>query len=580
MRQKQKTRDNSNKAYMRSNNYKTILRHGEDWFYLCLCIVIAVMLPSACAEQEGWEDDDVRINLAMTVSTTHQNENVTRMVRDMIQLDGTGYRGIQDLYAIPYTVQREILATDDPTLARISSVPYVATSSYYYHGGSYYVAPGTASFLCYARAVPEEQKYRNGSIVTTAFDKDRIKTSDIKFSPEPIYGSTSVPAGATALANYMTDIAKVAVDGQAWAATSDANLKLLYEIFINEGKLMAGSYKNVKAFVKELKNGVEKQPASDMKTAILDAIGDVEAKIAANYADGVDYPASIGLPDGAAVVRWNTTSKEFEPQTLTTTVANINRIDRIVYPAELYYYANSQINTSNKPVTNNQYLGKTWEEVKNLYEHKEAAVTSNTQAAVIIEPISYAVGCLQARVRAMSSTLEDSIGQIITVGANTFPLTGIIIGGQYAQRFNFEPDNDDLTEYFIYDHDLPAIKLSTTPSTDFFTLTFQSKETDTPIRLALEFENNSDTDFMGLNGIVYRGTKFYLVGTVARPDTRTEDFENRVFTKDYITQTDMQVKSLAKAYNVVPDLMDARLELGVQLTTDWIQATNSGVVLK
>lgn len=156
---------------MRNNNYKTILRHGEDWFYLCLCIVIAVMLPSACAEQEGWEDDDVRINLAMTVSTTHQNENVTRMVRDMIQLDGTGYRGIQDLYAIPYTVQREILATDNPTLARISSVPYVATSSYYYHGGDYYVAPGTALRSC-ATPVPCQ---KNKSTVT-ALSRRQLST--------------------------------------------------------------------------------------------------------------------------------------------------------------------------------------------------------------------------------------------------------------------------------------------------------------------------------------------------------------------------------------------------------------------
>ena len=323
--------------------------------------------------------------------------------------------------------------------------------------------------------------------------------------------------------------------------------------------------------VMEVKNGVNKQPNSEMKAAILAAIGDVDDRVEANY------PGSLGLPDGAAVLKWD--GSKFEPQTQTTTIADINRIDRFVYPAELYYYANSQIHTSNKEVTASQYEGKTWDDVLNMYERKNAAVSSNTQAAVIINPLHYGVGCLEANVRTLHNTLQDAMDKEIPV-ANSFHLTGIIISGQYQQQFNFKPKEDDLTEYIIYDHNLPDIILSTAASTPFYTLTFQSKENDTPVRVVLEFENKSDITFTGLNGVVYPDTKFYLVGELVRPATQTQDYMKRIFTQDYKTKVDLRVKSLAKAYNVMPDLMNARLELGVELDTDWIRATETGVVLR
>jgi hypothetical protein len=61
-------------------------------------------------------------------------------------------------------------------------------------------------------------------------------------------------------------------------------------------------------------------------------------------------------------------------------------------------------------------------------------------------------------------------------------------------------------------------------------------------------------------------------------DVRTE-IRDRVFTQDYTTVLNLKVKSLEKSYNVVPNLLSPRLEMGIELTPDWVQATTKDVIL-
>ena len=98
----------------------------------------------------------------------------------------------------------------------------------------------------------------------------------------------------------------------------------------------------------------------------------------------------------------------------------------------------------------------------------------------------------------------------------------------------------------------------------------------------LELQNDSGQDFAGENGVIYKGTKFYLVGKITKPtyETTDDDYKKRVFTQDHTTTVGMKVGSLAHAYNVLPDLLGGRLEIGVQITTDWEAATPSTVIFK
>jgi hypothetical protein len=101
------------------------------------------------------------------------------------------------------------------------------------------------------------------------------------------------------------------------------------------------------------------------------------------------------------------------------------------------------------------------------------------------------------------------------------------------------------------------------------------------VPIVLEFINDSDKDFVGLDGIVYRGTKFYLVAEIDpeqfKDDTRT-DIRDRVFTQDYTTTLNMRVTGLSKAYNVVPNLLSPRLELGIELVSQWASTTPEEIV--
>jgi hypothetical protein len=165
--------------------------------------------------------------------------------------------------------------------------------------------------------------------------------------------------------------------------------------------------------------------------------------------------------------------------------------------------------------------------------------------------------------KAYTSTLKDAKGNNVTVGDTSFPLKGIIVCDQHPVDYKFEPaqvQDGSFTEAdvrFIYDSQVPNnCYLKTTANADTWiaasnTLVLQSLDGE-DVNVILEFENNSGSDFECLDGVVYRGTRFYLIGEVDYDrynvgSTVNDDNRNRVFTKDYITTVNMTVTSLEKA---------------------------------
>lgn len=541
----------------------------------------------------------VPAEVMMNVSSVHKTDN-TRLTDAVTLLDGTSVRRVNAFYLIPYKVQGEIKVTDTPEQELVDEgASYVDQTNYHYYGEKFSIPKGTASFLCYGRAdVASPDKAVNGSTLTPNLS-NRMPTSDIYFAPDPIYNNNNVAhATATALAAYLTSIAN-AGDWAANLSTLGTNWSIIFEQFTAEGNLVAGSSANVEALVGNLYRTVAQQTgATDatLRDAILAAIaanatvtGTGNTATVKLDASLQGFPANIGLPDGAAVLKWNSTDRKFDVHTEATTLASMVSQNRYAYPAELYFYANSRINTTYSTVERDDYKNKTWLEVLDLYPYKNSTVLNITKGVAIIEPLTYGVGSLQATVRANSDMLLDADGQSVTLGAETFPLfplTGLLVGGQYKQDFDFKP-SDDINEYVIYDKSLTAgIHMTTTASAAFSTLTYQSKD-GSSVALALEFENKSNQIFRGVNGYVYPGTKFYLVGTID-PATGTatgtgtipSEAAGRVFTKRYITQAVLNVSSLEKAYNVVPDLLSARLEVGVKVETEWIESTAAQVILE
>ncbi len=491
------------------------------------------------------------VSLAFDVSTQPVH---TRMSEDATKGDN---RGLSDLYLFPFDVKGKIGSGAVPLSGSVADMNWETFTYHRYRNRSVDIANGTASFLCYAKAAASEDKFVNGSVEATI--SNTSQPSAISFSPVQIQKDVSAGESIQAIADYLTRVAN---------AIPDEKRDFFYQ-FVNEGRPVAASSANVA----EMKEWVKTWATSERLTLTLPD----DIKI-------TGYPESISLPDGAAVVKWNYSQEKFEPVTETTTEANVNTLSRFVYPAELYYYANSRIKTSATGDMKAHYNSyKEWADVLEQYENDNAVTDMSSRSVAIKDPLSYAVGRLQIGIVA-KSVLEDAAGTTITLSSDeTFPLTAVLVAGQYQQKFDFTP-KENSTEYIIYDKEVSGQSmgkgrnLSTTAPAYTNTLVLQSKN-QTDVRFALEFTNNSEQDIQTLNGRVLKRTKFYLVGTIEVPSGQTDDYKKRAFTKGYDTQGVVRISSLKDAYPYLPDLLEPRLEIGIKLIPNWIQSTTTNVPL-
>ena len=492
------------------------------------------------------------------------------------------FQGMAGLVAIPFHTDGQAVASTDAPLINVvgaTGESYRVAEHNNYYVGSCYFMTGTNHMLVYGKATPahDDTSYDpkvHGQL--SALPTTRKKTADIKFSLTSIRESTEASADAQALATYMTNIANTT----GWSTTTDPTLKSYYLDFIRMGSegagLMSGAAANIKAFVAALK-ALLVAKGGDLSNAIIE-------KIDATDISSYTYPRSLGLPDGAAAIRW--TGSQFEVKTTTTQLDNINGINRYTYPAELMFFADSPIRTSANEVAKEVYenapTNQLWSAFLDAHYNASNAVNTNTKAVAVENPIQYGVAKLDLTLTGMSATLRDAKEEPVTnADMEHLPLTGVIIGGQHTVGFNMKPQGaqTDVDGRFIYETTVDDTNF-TTEGYKTSTLVLQSYD-DEKVPVILEFENNTGHAFVGKDGTVYPETRFYLIGMIDPADKKEEgkDYTKRVFTQDYTTTMSMSVTSLAKAYTCMPDLLAPRLEIGVQVVTKWIQATTTNVEL-
>ena len=554
-----------------------------------LLLLFSMMLTTGCYQYDDYivvNDDPVSVSLSFAVSNGKQ-QNITRQP-DVVVQDGSA-RAIEFQHIIPFAITSEKVTVNDmPKVFQVygNGEQPVESRAYYYYDNCTLMS-GVNAFLCYGRAQQAStNKHINGSLVETF--SGEMAPKDTRFTLESI--ATSAHSTATALAGYMTAIASARGNNVAWKDAPSATLRVMYLNFVNQteaeggGESLPGSAANIYAYTEKLKSDLNSLTLTD---PIDEAICTAITTAIANYNKAWDgFPASIGLPDGAAVIRWTGTA--FEPQLHTTTLADINGINRYAYPAELYYYGNSRIYTSTVDKRKEQYTNRDWSAILADFEYAEGVVSSNTKAVAIKDPLQYGVAHVQIILKKTENTyLTDAAGTNVAVGTTSFPLTGILIGGQLPVGFDFTPTTaypvySEADMKFIYDNQLPTLYLSSTADATQVTNTLVLQSYDhKKVPVAFEFTNNSGVDFKGLGGSVLQGTKFYLVGEIDpedfKDDERTE-IRDRVFTQDYTTILNMKVTGLEKAYNVVPNLLSPRLEMGIELVPKWVATTPDEVL--
>lgn len=506
-----------------------------------------------------------------------------------------------------------------------------------------FVPRGTASFLVYGHAPAGDDPFAYGSMSGFSNLENITKASDITFALDPIYSDTEVPAIAQELADYLTSIATchcvwpTAYYGEMfnrvqrtpafnWSNPDSYDHSVLadaFEFFSNEDRVMGSSSTLLNRLLTVLYNRLYAvamtdptawdyydtniaptpigtiYPYRELAAAIRTAIANPVYVVTSGNADNVTvqlrnprdrYPASIHLPDGAAGIQWNASEQAFQVVMQTKASAKLMSASRFCYPPFLCYYANSCIKTADDGSKENFYVStNTWPQILAQYQGTLPFVNSKTTAVAITDAINYGVAQLRLKLRMgnNSNTLMDSKDNPVEVGTHSFPLTAVMVGPQYDVAYNFDPllSSDEHTVYDprIVDAANQTIYLVPFVDSEYAqTLVLPTRANET-VYMVLEFQNDSETEFYGANGLILKGSKFYMTAKLD-PTTATnynpDDAKvNRVFAQDGYTEVNGVISDLKRAWNVVPDTRDPQLEVGVSMEMKWIQSTTTNVLL-
>ena len=463
--------------------------------------------------------------------------------------------------------------------------------AHYFSGGNALFTGGTTAMLARATEpdLPEDpldqriHKQRYGSLIEkgwTGENNSYPKPTDIGFSPEDIYGS-DITAVASQMASLLTEVASTSVSVRYWyhnvnedwvedhasAVWSDENLscpdlRQAFQDFVSivgeERRLIPGAYVNLLWRLNSLKTFLDNFTCED-ETVIMN--GDKEAylsyteKLKKGYVNNAlrdqlkvkvqtckdalasysQYPQAYGIPSGASFLFWDGAAFQALPEALDGWIP----ATRYCYMPALYYYA--------------QFA-----------------------CGMLVATVQATVNPLRDRGEANAFTLDES--------SHDFPVTGLVLGGQYEQHYNFTPVTDDAAgevqqETFLFDPTISGTYVNTAQSDSFRTLVLPTP-LEREVYFYLELRNDSGKAFRGADGIIPAGSRFYLAGIIPAPSP--EDIAggvNRVFMQDRFTQITCKITSLQNAYLCIPQMGNPELELGVQTKANWFFSPSTYVVL-
>ena len=444
-----------------------------------------------------------------------------------------------------------------------------------------------------------QEKFVNGFLNQSGLVDQPGNVTNVKFTPEPITTATKSNAKRTAIITYLNSIA----DANGWSASTNGGFAALYSAFTG---MKAGSSVNLQVAIKDLYFALKDNTdpvavaicakiKNETYVTIDDNAGTLEFKTnISGYPSGDvtnETDDSDHLPDGAAVLSWDSTNKfSYTTTNMSTSAMTITNLESYVYPACLYYWGKSGILTSEESKQSLYTNALTWGEIANSTNYANGnAITSTTRSVVLVDPVQYAVGRLDISVVPAASSTSSALSTLTdagtgvnakTVDVNKLKLTGILIGGQKPVDWKFEPTGT--SEYTIYDNievsnTQGGVALQTSHNdvlnhTLVLESTGKAGDVDEKIQVALEFINN-DKDFTGETGIVPVGTKFYLIGELDASKYKTNDgYTNtggKVFKQDYITRAKFTIASLKHAINTIPDLRNPKVELGLSVDLSW-----------
>ena len=592
---------------------------------------------SACSSSDELTDvnptyDGESVKTQFTISLPQNLQSPTRMGYATVQEAQTiaSFRGMSGIVIIPYsnaTARTTRLGSNIALGANTLIAPSAANDANAIPNGKLLansnavlyndvtIPVGTAGFLFYGKATGTDG-FADGAL--TPANLETGESADISFTPVPIM-ATPVTTKGEAIAAYVTQIAGATNwagcanpdnSGQSWY---NAGLGALYTNFTS---MKAGASAYVQAAVQDLYKSIKGNTdavSTAIKTAITTTYASDDGSGTLTFVNSIDdYPSDASnnfMPDGCATLTWSgstataSTNSAIDITTPTGTPATSSAqpMNKIVYPAALYYFVDSDIKTSNTKRAADYDGTNDWDAILAKYGNG-TAVSSSTNSVAITKPIQYAVGRLDVTVNKLNAAkYYDRKGDEVTIPAGGFQLTGVLIGGQKPVDYKFE-QNTTGTEYAIYDKTINTQNSSSetgvsaylTASVDAgpnYTLALETA-TEQDVYVVLEFLNSGD-DFQGFDGVVKKGCKFYMVAllvpdadvTTGNTVSGTANTEKKVFKQDFKTIANFTIgagagdgngdgasdnpQGFANAYVTIPDLRTPQLELGFSVDLTW-----------
>lgn len=470
------------------------------------------------------------------------------------------FRGMDNIQLIPFTTAPAAGGTGQTPIALGSILDNeleAGTNAKVYY--EVQINQDVNHFLFYGEAYSANDDARTNGALTANVEQ---AVNNISFSLLPISTDAESNGERTTLLAALNSVAQAKDASSNTWASSTSDLKPFYDAFTS---LKAGSANSIKLALNELKTGITGATATGeegLKKAISNAIEAALTSIA-----DCTYPQNVGLPDGAAQVKWTKTAFDYINSSNVGSLAYTSMAN-FVYPASLYYTTNTAIKTSTSRLAD-QY-GTNWDTCLALYKGG-GTVTATTQSVALVEPVKYAVGRFDVAAKFSSDNINDNVGESIAVitAEDSITLDGILIGGQKNADWQFAPLASS-EEYTIYDASVTSTKLGTADIASKImaqSLALPTKAGDN-VNFALELTNNTGKAFTGIDGIVPAGAKFYLVGKLV---PQADKAGNKVFAQAYNTKANVTISSLAHAYNCIPDLKNPKLELGLSVNLKWTE---------
>ena len=336
-----------------------------------------------------------------------------------------------------------------------------------------------------------------------------------------------------------------------------------------------------------------------------------------------DFPVtSFTLPEGSAQLEYTASTNTFShkhPGASLLDKSTSTNPNAYMFPAELMYYCNSGVRTSNKEKTSSEGYPNgvaNWDDnTKWDSDWSGTSVTSATRATAMTKNVNYGVAMLKTTVSIKEgvTSLEDNRAALNPGEANksfapaniNFSWTGVIVGGQPASvDWQFLPPTTSTFDKLVYDNHVTGLAAGTavpntagSASAPNYTILFDnyiSSADQNKVRVALQFVNNGD-DFWGRDNLIRKGQTFYLVAELD-PTGQTVTWDShyqipplnasgvstqtpRVFIQDYMTTANFKffadntdpthTSSLQNAYITIPDLRSSQLSFGLSVDLDW-----------